>query len=81
MAEDLELHRAYCGEHGGLVAASIRTQDLRDAFLLQLLDAAPELLVFTGVGSPGDSEILGGEARYRREDHRYVAEQRVARAQ
>lgn len=59
MAGDLELKRTDGGQHGRLVAAPIRAQNLHHAFLLQLLDALAELLVLTRIGAAGDGEVLG----------------------
>ena len=52
---DLELHRADGSEHRSLVAAPVRAQHLDDALLVELVDAAPELLVarrVLGAGRP-----------------------------
>src|SRR3546814_4808289 len=45
LLDHLELHRSDCCEHGALVATQVGAEHLDDAFLVQLLDAAAELLV------------------------------------
>ena len=61
--DDLELHRADGGEDRVLVAAQVGAQHLHHALLVELLDAASELLVAADVAGAGGDEVLGREAR------------------
>ena len=63
----LELHRPDRGEHRRLVAAQVRAQHLHDALGVELLDAPAELLEPAASRAAGHGEVLGGEARDRRE--------------
>jgi hypothetical protein len=65
--DDLELHRADRAEHGGLVAAELRAHDLDDTLVVELLDPAPELLVFAGVRPTGHPKMFGREEGHGRE--------------
>ena len=47
------------GEDRGLVAASVRAQHLDHALLVELVDAALELLVPRGILGPGDRKCSG----------------------
>jgi len=75
---DFELERADRREHRCLLAEVGVTQDLDDALLAQLGDAAAELLRTADVGGAGDREVLRGEARDRRVGDWLVGPQRVA---
>ena len=59
--DHLELHRPDGGEHRRLVAAQVRAQHLDDALLVELLDAAAELLVAAGVGGPDAAKCSGAK--------------------
>jgi hypothetical protein len=49
--------------------------------VVELVDAAPELLVPAGVLGPGDGEVFRGEGGHRRETHRVRPVERVANPQ
>jgi hypothetical protein len=68
----VELQRADRGQHRGLIAAQVGGEDLDDAFGVQLLDPAPELLVPAGFHAAHHREMLGREAGDGRELHRRV---------
>jgi hypothetical protein len=57
----LELHRAHGGEHRRLVPAQVAAQHLDGALLLELLDAAAELLVAARSRRARDREVLGAK--------------------
>ena len=69
VAEHLELQRADGGEDRRRVAGVGVAQHLHDAFLVELLETAAELLGPAGVERPGRGEHLGREAGDRRERH------------
>ena len=77
---DLELHRADAGQHGHGVLGVLAPQDVDDALLVELLEAAAELLVAVDVAVGDGHEGLGRQGRNRGEAHRRTDEQRVAHA-
>ena len=72
VGRDLELHRSDCSEHGSLVAAQLGTQHLHDAFLLELRDAAAELLVAPESSARATAKCSGAKLGNRREADRLV---------
>jgi hypothetical protein len=57
----LELHRARRPPAPAPGPAQVAAQHLDGALLLELLDAAAELLVAAGVDRAGDREVLGAK--------------------
>src|SRR5699024_11641803 len=65
-------------EHGGLIAAQIRSKHLDDALVVELLDAAAELFVLRGGLGADDHEVLGRERRDAGELDLLVEGERIA---
>ena len=78
MGGHLELHRADRGQHRGLVTEVLVAQHLHHALLVELGDAATELLEPTGVLHASDDEVLGRELGQPRELDGRVEVERVA---
>ena len=76
--DHFELHRPDGGQHRGLIAADVGAEHLDDSLVLQLLDAAAELLETAGVLGARHLEVLRGEQRDGGELHRLLEEEAVA---
>ena len=76
-----KLHGTNSGQNRCLVSAQIGTQHLNDTLVLQLLNAATELLVLAGILGAGHLEVLRSEQWDGRVFHGFFHEQGVADAE